>query len=813
MNNDEIKALLRELKERSDENGEVKSRTVRISFEEEEPERPSRPKKPKFGLFSRKKAGKAKEENEDEAGKIPEESLEQEPGTGIVSDKEPGMIFREERPEGEESASDAHPQPEPEKEKAPEEKTPERKVPEEKTPKRKASEGKEPEGNGPEEEKQQEEEKEEKQETGEIQKAEKKPRTGKKPKTGKGQDKDQGKVVELKSRRRRLPGERGFFGNVKLAVSDYFADLKSKGIAGKELVMIGTVILLAILMIVIVVNLVRGPVQQGNVTSDEGLTVYVRQEPETWCSSGLTVLDIRAGEDIQSVTINGTAYAPEGGRRAEISLQADSPRLDITVVTQSSTLTAQAELAMVDNEAPQVSVSQAGGTVTLAATDDKSGLEGIYYGSTVGLGNVPLYQKYTAPFQYQEGKTYYYYARDNAGNRTEPVATTMEAATALAFDQNEITLFPGESAQLGVSASPSGGYFNNPAWSSSDNSIATVDENGTVTAVGEGEAQVQMSADGLPGAVCQVRVRSEAQVTISALGDCTLGTDAYFNTTTSFNAYEQMYGSSYFFENVRSILSEDDITFANFEGTLTTLDTRENKQYAFKGAPSYTDILLDGSIEAVTLANNHSSDYGAQSQTDTKEYLAAAGIDYCTGDEIIVREVNGVKVGLIGIYVLDEGMGKEEQVKSTISDAKAQGAQVVAVAFHWGTEKSESPDETQISLAHTAIDSGADLVVGHHPHVLQGIEVYEGKYIVYSLGNFCFGGNNAPSDMDTMIFQQTFTVTRDGTVGDGGINIIPCSISSQSWTNDYRPTPATGDEAERIMEKINERSAQFGQTF
>ena len=120
------------------------------------------------------------------------------------------------------------------------------------------------------------------------------------------------------------------------------------------------------------------------------------------------------------------------------------------------------------------------------------------------------------------------------------------------------------------------------------------------------------------------------------------------------HAFWQTYGDSYFFENVRSILSEDDITFANFEGTLTTLDTRENKQYAFKGDPSYTDILLDGSIDSVTLANNHSSDYGAQSLTDTQQYLEEAGIDYCTGDKIIVKEVNGVKVGLIGIYVLDE---------------------------------------------------------------------------------------------------------------------------------------------------------------
>ena len=105
-----------------------------------------------------------------------------------------------------------------------------------------------------------------------------------------------------------------------------------------------------------------------------------------------------------------------------------------------------------------------------------------------------------------------------------------------------------------------------------------------------------------------------------------------------------------------------------------------------------------------------------------------------------------------------------------------------------------------------AIDEGADLVVGHHPHVLQGIEKYKGKYIVYSLGNFCFGGNSYPSDMDTMIFQQTFTIDSSGVQPDGQIHVIPCSISSASEYNNYQPTPAQGSEAERILTKINERS-------
>lgn len=123
-----------------------------------------------------------------------------------------------------------------------------------------------------------------------------------------------------------------------------------------------------------------------------------------------------------------------------------------------------------------------------------------------------------------------------------------------------------------------------------------------------------------------------------------------------------------------------------------------------------------------------------------------------------------------------------------------------------GTEKETVPDETQIQLGHIAVDEGADLVIGSHPHVIQGYEKYNGRYIVYSLGNFCFGGNPNPSDKDCMIFQQTFTVTGNDVATDDNINVIPCSISSVSNSNNYQPTPATGDEKTRIEAKIKKSS-------
>lgn len=299
-------------------------------------------------------------------------------------------------------------------------------------------------------------------------------------------------------------------------------------------------------------------------------------------------------------------------------------------------------------------------------------------------------------------------------------------------------------------------------------------------------------------------------LTVSVVGDCTLGTDENFDYDTSLNAYYENYGADYFFSNVKSIFSADDLTIANFEGTLTDSEDREDKEYAFKAPAEYAGILTSGSVEAVNTANNHSHDYGNQGYEDTISALDSAGILNFGYDKTLVTEVKGIKVGLVGIYELKDHLERKEQLKQNIAKVKAEGAQITIVIFHWGNEKEEVPDSNQTTLAHLAIDEGADLVCGHHPHVLQGIEEYKGKNIVYSLGNFCFGGNSAPSDMDSMIFQQTFTISNDGVKADNVTNIIPCSISSAYGYNNYQPTPAEGDEKTRIMEKIQERSSWIG---
>lgn len=314
-------------------------------------------------------------------------------------------------------------------------------------------------------------------------------------------------------------------------------------------------------------------------------------------------------------------------------------------------------------------------------------------------------------------------------------------------------------------------------------------------------------------------VSSPVSLTFSVVGDCTLGTDETFDYDTSLNAYYENYGADYFLQNVKDIFSTDDLTIANFEGTLTDSDEREDKTFAFKAPASYASILTGESVEAVNTANNHSHDYGEQSFDDTLAALDDAGIVHFGYDETAVMDVKGIKVGLVGIYELYDHLEREQQLKDNIAKVKADGAQLIVVIFHWGNETETVPDSNQTTLGRIAIDEGADLVCGHHPHVLQGIETYKGRNIVYSLGNFCFGGNSSPSDMDTMIYQQTFTIDADGVKKDNVTNIIPCSISSAAYDgyNNYQPTPAEGDEATRILGKINERSSWIstaeGSTF
>ena len=298
------------------------------------------------------------------------------------------------------------------------------------------------------------------------------------------------------------------------------------------------------------------------------------------------------------------------------------------------------------------------------------------------------------------------------------------------------------------------------------------------------------------------------RITVSVVGDITIGKDINFPYESSTNAYYDMYGSGYFMQNVREVFENDDVTIGNFEGTLTESENRRtDRQFCFKAPAEYANILKDGYIEAVTTANNHSHDYGEDGYTDTVANLDAAGITNVGYEKYAVYETNGKKIGIVGTYVLIEFLDCAPQMIENIKACREEGADIVVVVFHWGDELATVPDYYQTTLGRMAIDEGADLVCGHHSHIIQGIEKYKGRYICYSLANFCFGGNTHPTDPDTFIFQQTFTVTGDEVAYDDSINIIPCLVSSSTAINNYQPTPLTGADADRVRQKIVDRTA------
>ena len=388
------------------------------------------------------------------------------------------------------------------------------------------------------------------------------------------------------------------------------------------------------------------------------------------------------------------------------------------------------------------------------------------------------------------------------------VSQSMDGADTSAAGSDSLSSDSG----AGVDAEGSSGSEND----SDGNSSGAGSESGSTGTGNSGDASDAGSGDtagtGGDSSTEDASVSSEPrQVTISVVGDCTLGTDIYFDYSTSLNAYYDMYGPSYFLENVKDIFTADDLTIANFEGTITEADTRRtDRQFCFKAPPSYTSILTEGGVEAVTYANNHSHDYQEQGFSDTIKYLGEGGLIHFGYDETAVYEAdNGVKIGLVGIYVLIDFMGVAPQLEANIKKVRDEGADVVVAIFHWGDELDLEPDYYQYTLARMAIDLGADLVCGHHAHVIQGIEVYKGKNICYGLANFCFGGNMYPTDMDTIIFQQTFTVTGHEVAMDNVTNIIPCSVSSDLYYNNYQPTPLTGDAAQRVMDKLAERTSML----
>jgi poly-gamma-glutamate synthesis protein (capsule biosynthesis protein) len=273
-------------------------------------------------------------------------------------------------------------------------------------------------------------------------------------------------------------------------------------------------------------------------------------------------------------------------------------------------------------------------------------------------------------------------------------------------------------------------------------------------------------------------------ITISAAGDFTLGGDVPTGGEKRFaNMYDEE-GAEWFLRNVKEVFTEDDFTVVNLETTLTDAQTsRAGRQFLFRGREEYTSILTDGGVEAVSVANNHHNDFLAEGKEDTKSALTSAEIAYFGYSDEYYTEIKGITLGFLGFTQWDY---TEADIKTRV-EAAAKKCEILTVYFHWGEEYNYSPTKLQKTLGHAAVDAGADLVVGSHPHVIGEIENYNGVNIVYSLGNFCYGGHSNPPDYNTYIFQQTFTI-QDGKAKPTDDKVIECTLSSRTDKNNYQPT-------------------------
>lgn len=288
------------------------------------------------------------------------------------------------------------------------------------------------------------------------------------------------------------------------------------------------------------------------------------------------------------------------------------------------------------------------------------------------------------------------------------------------------------------------------------------------------------------------------KVLITFAGDCTLGGDYNGDGHERFDSAFEKKGAEFFFSNVRDFLSEDDLTFVNLEGPLTKKGSmRPHRQFNFKGDPAYATILSSGSVEVAGLANNHAMDFGKKGLRNTALAVDAEGIGVCGYKAAYTTRINGVNVCCLSVTEWDF---TTEQLTELVQ-ANRQDNDLVLVMIHWGEEKRYKATKSQIEYAHALIDAGADIVVGSHPHVVGGLELYNGKYIVYSLGNFCFGGAESPYDDDCMMFRVEFTLTPNG-AENTGIAIIPCSDTSSDRINNFQPQILTGKDAKRVIKKI-----------
>ena len=243
----------------------------------------------------------------------------------------------------------------------------------------------------------------------------------------------------------------------------------------------------------------------------------------------------------------------------------------------------------------------------------------------------------------------------------------------------------------------------------------------------------------------------------------------------------------WFLSGVTDIFREDDFTIVNLENVLTDRPLPEvskdhSPAYWYKAPTANTQILTASSVEVVNLSNNHTNDYGKQGQEDTKAACDAAGLLWGDSGKTVYLEKDGFTIALICNGLWWEG--QEQQIINRLEEAIPH-SDFQIVYYHGGKERIHTPEQWKIRASHRIVDAGADLVIGNHPHVLQPRETYNGVDIVYSMGNFCYGGSNKCENR-TILYTLELEVDKNNSVIAMASDIIPCYVYGGD-TNNWRP--------------------------
>jgi len=286
-------------------------------------------------------------------------------------------------------------------------------------------------------------------------------------------------------------------------------------------------------------------------------------------------------------------------------------------------------------------------------------------------------------------------------------------------------------------------------------------------------------------------------IVISMVGDCTL------SSSQRENEFDKVMGDdySYPFFMVEEIFEKDDFTIINLENSFSDEKLYGSDPFLFRAPAAYAKILTEGNVELATMGNNHTNEFGKKGVENTKAALDAEGILHLHDNTGAIYEIRGMKLGVF----VSKYLPSAEMVRKGVSALKADGADFIIACIHWGVEGRYRQVDTQEAVGRAAINAGADIVCGTHPHVLQPVEEYNGGHIMYSLGNFSFGGNTKPRDMDSAIAQAVIEESPDGGYVLKELKFIPVSISGESKKNNFQPVLVEegSEEYERVMSKLD----------